>query len=482
MPRKKVLKNDSAAVVRPKIQNAGCYDQSGNWGAMNQILGFGMPPFGIGTALNQLDTLFKNCRFYFISNMRQQLSEIYIEHGIIQRVVNIPVCDAFNGGIEIKSKQLDPDEIEVVQTAMEDNDDLTVLMHGHFWNRLFGGAGIVPITGEDPAKPFDINEVKEGYKLEFQDKDLWELFWEQQNTEGVNQASAFNEPMNYEYYMIGGVKFHRSRVMTLKGLKAPSFMRPRFRGWGVSIVEALVNSINQYLKANNLSYEVLDEFKVDYFKIKNFNSDLLNVAGQTQLQKRLAIANQQKNYQNAMCMDAEDDFIQKQLSWTGLAETWREIKMQMACDVNMPMSKIFGIPATGFSSGEDDLENYHQMVESSVRSPAKRSVLTIVKLRCQQTLGYVPDDLRIGFKPLRVLGAEAEENCKTQKFNRVLQAKTAGEISQDEFRDACNKDNLLPIQLEKGVVLPKLETEGGAKGAPAGKSSKSVTQAPEAKS
>ena len=49
----------------------------------------------------------------------------------------------------------------------------------------------------------------------------------------------------------------------MKGLTAPSFLRPRLRGWGFSVVEKLVRSINQYIKATDLGFEVLDEFKLD---------------------------------------------------------------------------------------------------------------------------------------------------------------------------------------------------------------------------
>ncbi len=72
----------------------------------------------------------------------------------------------------------------------------------------------------------------------------------------------------------------------------------------------------------------------------------------------------------------------------------------------------------------------------------------MIEIKCQKLFGFIPDDLSIEFKPLRVLSAEQEENVKTQKFNRVLQAKQAGEITTFEFREACNKDALLSISLD----------------------------------
>src|SRR3954471_18346943 len=156
--------------------------------------------------------------------------------------------------------------------------------------------------------------------------------------------------------------------MRLKGLTAPSFVRPRLRGWGFSVVETLVRSINQYLKATDLGFEVLDEFKLDVFKIKNLVNTLLSPNGAEKIQKRIQLANWQKNYQNALVMDSEDDFDHKQLSFSGLAEVQDGIGKQVAADLRMPITNLFGQSAAGFNSAEDDIEVYNAMVESQVRN------------------------------------------------------------------------------------------------------------------
>lgn len=413
---------------------------------------FGGGPFNpnqsIGVQLSQVTTIFKNNRWYLISNMRQVLNEVYVEHGLIQTVIDVPVDDGMRGGVTINSKLLSEEEIMELSTVVEREDDMGKMAQALKWNRLFGGAGVLVVTDQDWTKPLNIAELTDNENLAFRAVDMWELFWDQQNTEGFNPAKQTEE---FEFYSYYGKKIHKSRVLTLKGKTAPSFIRPRLRGWGFSIIESLVRSINQYLKATDLLFEVLDEFKVDAYKIKNLANTLLKPGGTEQIARRIQIANQQKNYQNAIVMDSEDDFIQKILSFSGLAETMQQIRLQVACDLRMPLSKIFGIAATGFSSGEDDIENYNSMVESQIRAKSKYHILSMLELRCQQLFGYVPDDLSIEFKPLRILSAEQEENCKTQSFNRVLSAKTAGELTTKEFRDACNKENLLPIQLDTDI-------------------------------
>ena len=446
-------------------------------GMTDAILGVGNPG-GFGTQVNQVSTLMQNNRWYLISNMRQLLSEMYVENGLVQTIVDVPVDDGLRGGLEIKSKQLEEEQIQKLQIEIEKEDDINEIGQAMKWNRLFGGAGVIIITDQDPELPLQVSLINEQSKLEFRSVDMWELFYDRQGSDG-SETSLGEE--KFEFYNYYGVKLHKSRVMRMKGIKAPSFVRPRLRGWGFSVIESLVKSINQYLKAINLTFEVLDEFKLDIFKIKGMTNSLLMANGEQKIRQRVALANTQKNFQNALTMDSEDDYVQKQLSFAGLSEVMSGLRMQIASDLRMPMTKIFGISATGFSSGEDDIENYNAMVESQIRSKCKFDLIKMVELRCQQMFGFVPDDISVEFKPLRVLSSEAQENVKTQQFSRLLQAVQAGHLTEKEFKEACNKEKLLGIQLDTSV--DKIEVEGEDTKEPAAPAAKkSVTAAPEAKS
>ena len=78
---------------------------------VNSIAGFnggweGAAIFGRGVQASQIDTLAKNNRNYFISNFRYLLSESYVEHGLIQTMIDLPVDDAFRTEIEFKTNEL----------------------------------------------------------------------------------------------------------------------------------------------------------------------------------------------------------------------------------------------------------------------------------------------------------------------------------------------------------------------------------------
>ena len=405
--------------------------------------------------LSSANTLMSNLRYYLISNFRQILSQCYVEIGLVKTIIDIPVDDAIRGGVEIKSKQLDEQEIKKLSNELEYKKDFMKLAESAKWERLFGGSGIIVLVDDqDPESPLDIESITEETDLRFRSVDMWELFNTEQNVLDDGEGDPLQpEEEDFEYYNLYGHKIHKTRVITMKGRPAPSFIRPRLRGWGVSEVEHLVRAINQYIKAADLTFELLDEFKIDVFKFKNLVSTFLSANGKEKVDKRVAMANERKNYQNAIVLDSEDDWDHKTINLTGIAETQQSIRKQVSSEMRIPVSKLFGSSdGSGLAnSTQDDLENYNAMIESSVRSQIKYPLMNMIQLRCQQLFGFIPDDLEIEFKPLRVLSAIDEETVKTQKFARLIQAKADGSITVQEFRSAINKGALMDIILDAEI-------------------------------
>jgi phage-related protein (TIGR01555 family) len=410
--------------------------------------GSGFGPIVPGSAqVSQSTTIIQNLRLYLISNFRTVLAQAYAEIGLIQTIVDVPVDDALRGGIEIKSKQLDEEQVAELQRVIKRKKDLRVAGQAAKWSRLHGGGGIMPfIMDQDPEEPLNIEAIGPDTDLKFRAADLWELYWSTQAANNDGDISGITvDPVNYDYY---GHKWHPSRVFKMVGLEAPSWLRPRLRGWGMSVVEKLVRSINQYLKGQDLIFEVTDEFKIDYYLLKGLAAAMATPNGKFAVQERLAIMNMMKNYQSGVALDSEDKFEQKQITFSGLAEIAAGNRIQIAADMRMPLTKLFGISAAGFNSGEDDIEVYNSMVEGEPRSQLEEPILKMLELRCQQLFGFIPDDLEFSFKPLRILSAVDEEAVKTQQFTRVLQTAQANRMTDEEFRDAVNKANLLPMDLD----------------------------------
>ena len=398
-----------------------------------------------GAPASQTDTMYYNNRWYLISNNRQLLSQMYVEHGIVQTLVDQPILDAFRAGFEIKSSQLDGNDNEEIQLYLEKNGAIKALKQGLAWTRLFGGGGVLLITPQNPEAPFTFESLRSKTQIEFQAVDMWELYQDKINIQGDMHPAEGKDDF-YHYY---AKRIHKSRVLRFNGKEPPSFVRPRLRGWGMSELERLVRSINQYLKNQDVVFDLLDEAKVDVFKIDGFNNALLSALGTQNISARIQLANMLKGYNHALTMDMKDEYSQKQINFSGLDSMLQQIRIGVAADLKMPVTKLFGMSSAGFNSGEDDIENYNSMIESEIRAPSKGKVIELVQIACQQLFGFAPDDLDISWPPLRMLSAEQEEKVKDSQFNRVMAAHGAGIIDSLTAKKALNKDSLLPIEVKE---------------------------------
>lgn len=404
-----------------------------------------------GVQLSQTDTMFINNRWYLVSNFRQLLSQVYVEHGIIQTLVDQPVDDAFRAGFEIKTSELSADDIEQLLVFVERHRVINTIQQALKWARLYGGGAILIITDQDPATPFNPESIKKDTPLAFKAVDMWELYGTIMNVPDIQLENEQNIKPELEYYDYCGKKVHHSRLYKITGKEAPSFIRPRLRGWGMSELERVVRSINQYMKNQDVVFDLLDEAKVDVFKMKGLNTALLNKDGTNKVASRIQSANMLKNYNNALTMDVEDDYEQKQITFSGLSEVLTQIRQGLAADLKMPMTKLFGISSAGFSSGEDDIENYNSMIEGEIRSKIKYVVVDILSLCCRKLFDLAPSDLIIKFPSLRILKETEEEDVKDKQFQRVLQTYNSGLMEGKEAKEAINKGFLLPVEIDPNI-------------------------------
>lgn len=404
---------------------------------------------GYGQQIDQTTTLTLNNRLNLITQDRLLLSKLYVQHGIVQSLIDQPVDDAFRTGFDISTAQLKPEEVEAIVVFMERNGITSEIMQAIKWARLFGGGGLITVTGDDHSTPMDITKLGNKDPLSFKAADLWELNDQQQT---ASPLYAIDTEIPYSYY---NIRLHRSRVLPIFGKRPPSWYRPQLRGWGLSELEKLIRSFNQYVKSQDVIFELLDEAKIDVMKINGFNQALANPGTTEKITKRIQDGNRIKNYQNAIVMDKEDDYDQKQMAFTGLGEMLLQNRQGIAGDLKMPMTKLFGMSAAGFSSGEDDIENYNGMCESEIRRPNKYVVVDVIRTICQHLFGMVPTDITIHWRPMRVLSAEQMETIKDKQFNRVLRATDAGLMLPPETKRAINQERLLPIAIdEKAEIIP----------------------------
>lgn len=411
-------------------------------GLQDLVYGF-QSPNPNGPMINNTTSLEINLRRYLVTVQRPTLNYLYQENGLIRTFVDEPVDDALRGGVDIESDQLSTEDIQRLQEALDEDEAWETVKTAGKWARLFGGGGIVINNGQDPSTPLDLTSMNEKTPFQMWDCDRWELTMPNDDHRPETLFAASGTTY-FQYYTVA--RLHRSRVLSMKGDVAPSLTRRMLMGWGLSIVEKAIRDINQYIKATNLIFELLDEAKIDVYKMKDYTSALAMPGGDARIRNAMGLTNSMKNYLNAVLMDKEDDYEQKTMTFSGLAEMLKEIRIGIASTLRMPVTKLFGISAAGFNSGEDDIENYNAMIESDIRPRLRPIIKQVLHLYCMKVFGYIPENLTFKFKSLRILGSVEEADIKVKEQTMVLANFDRGLMTEQESMEA---------QRIKGIIVNK---------------------------
>lgn len=410
-----------------------------------------------GSTLSSYGTIAYSNNYSLITLNRIILTYLYCNNGIFQTAIQLPVQDAIRNGIEIESGEMDAENIEVVTSWLQDVGIWETILNTFTWSRLFGGGGVVINSNQDPEQPLNMRGLQNS-PIAFYDVDRWEL-----TANNRFRGGDIESVDNVEYFTWNGQKIHSSRVIPITGKRAPSYVRKSLQNWGMSEGERMIRDLNLYLKNGDVLYEILDEAKVDVYKIKGLANKLATAGGTTKIQNRVMAANQIKNYVNALVMDIEEEFEQKNMSFTGLAEVMRENRIGIASALRMPMTKLFGLSASGFNTGESDLENYNAMVESEVRFKMQGPLRELIDIGMMINFGYIPI-YKIEFPPLRILSAKEEEDIKRSQHDRIMGLYDRGIIDSHEVGQLARKHGLTEISLkaEKGLLPPQPTPPAGA--------------------
>jgi len=397
-------------------------------------------------SMNNPSPIYKNASPYILSLHYIPLANTYKSNGFAATAVDLPVSDAFrDGGFEIDSDTLSPDEIQQLEEKMSDCNDVETLKDCLRWGRLYGGGCILVNTEQKADTPFNPETIK-GKEVEFLAVDRWQCIPLASSLYLAEQFMLQDNLHNEGKEII----FDKSRVFTFTGKTQPYYLRNLLQGWGASIFEDIIPQLNQYLKANSVILELLDEAKIDILKIAGLSDLLLSSEGESVVRRRVDIAAANKNYKSMLTMDANDDYDQKQLSFGSIDQMLEKIFLLICSCLRIPYSKIFGKGANGLGTGADlDIENYNAMINSDIRVPATKILKQMIDIRCFQLFGRKIPDLTVNWKPLRVMSEKEEAEIQAQKINSYIQLQQAGILSPKQVAEKLAVEKIVALSDEE---------------------------------
>ena len=374
---------------------------------------------------------------------RTNLNYRFCTDGIFKKIVVQRVDDALKGELNIISDLLSPEQIDELKDDINEKNIIETVKRLLYWDRLFGGAGLIcEVEGQGSSELLTLSNINQGDKINYYAVDRWEF----SNTPYTSSDQIKSANIDEEFYYYEHI-INKSRILLLRGVAAPSLIRPILQGWGLSVVEPLIAPSNNYQKALNLVYELMDEAKVDVYKIDGLNTTLL-VGEDKVVKDKLEVVNELKNFMKAIAMDSKDDFIQKQLNLTGIIDIIHELKLDICSAMDYPITKLFGTSPSGFNSGDSELRMYNSTVEAETRPYIFNILKKILKLECKCLFGIYVDDLELTLPPLETLNQEQLEGAKDREFARLMQLKDRDLIQKETLENAINRANLFNDSIE----------------------------------
>ena len=384
---------------------------------------------------------YTNIKFDLLTLQYQLVTFLYKTYGILAKVVDVPVDDAYRyGGFEIQAETIDDDEIKKLDNALKTNGDITQLKQARKWARLYGGGALIALDGGKISEELNTKGLKDK-PLEFISVDRWQLTYDKGNINTPNGkwylTTSYGQLDDYN-----GQEIHPSRIKLLKGKAAPFMIAQMVSFWGISVYEQIFQDMNQLFKSRDVLFELLDEAKTDILKLKSLQTALSSSKAMGALKRMVDFIARNKNYKSQITLSTEDDYDQKTMSFSGIEGILREIRIMMAGSANMPVNKLWGEGVTGFGSGEDSLENYNALIESEVRGADIDTILWVLKLRCYQLFGREVEDIFIDWKELRVLSSIDEQNINDHKIANLLQLFDRQLLTPQELMEALKVQGL----------------------------------------
>lgn len=389
-----------------------------------------------------------------------------------RKIVDIPADDMTRRWRSWDGAQDLIDEIDSAEKKFQLRSKVTKALR---WSRLFGSSAIIigtkPRLGK-PDEPLDYSKVSVG-DLVYLHAEIAPYLTIRQWVTDLASAD-FGKPELYLYnpFRHGGaslngkiseagvsIQVHASRVIPFSGVPLPPFASLQHNRWGDSIFTSLEQTINTAGATTAIMASLLNEAKVDIVKVKDLAAYLSTQEGEDKLKKRFSLAMMLKSVSNQLVLDAEEDFDQKSVSFSGLSEVHVRIMQEVSGAADIPATRLLGQSPAGMSStGESDLRNYYDHISAKQENELRPALELIDRIMFASDGINLPDHAAFRFVPLWQETPQQLADIALKKAQATKTLHDTGLIDDDALGKAV-LSQLVEDQTYPGLAAAMAESE-----------------------
>lgn len=392
-------------------------------------------------------------RHYLRELTQPELLNMYRGDWISRKVVDIPAFDMIREGRDWKADKTDIEKLEKEEKRLQIWPKLAKALQ---LARLYGGSALILGDGtERPNTPLDPERIAQGGLKFIHVASRYDIRASGQIDKDP-MSPGWGEPLGYEMTGTGNrVLIHPSRVIPFLGAGLPDLNFSD--GWGDSVLLAVEEAIENAGVAGGAIAQLLQEAKIDVFKLKNFMANVGDEAYRNKVLTRLSLANQGKSISNALVMDAEEEWDQKQISFAQLPEVLQLFLQIAAGAADIPVTRLLGQSPAGMNStGESDVRNYYDRLAAEQKVFLRPRVERLDEVLIRSSLGARPDEVHFAFSPLWQLGEKEQADIFKTKADGARTLAGNGGTSEPLLPIEALSDALVNTFIEDGS-LPGLE-------------------------
>lgn len=434
-----------------------------------------------------------------ITRNRVLLEAMYRSSWVVRRVVGVVAEDMTKAGVDFRG-EAPPEDLKKVRSRLTRSGSWRTLTQGLKWGRLYGGAvSMMLIRGQDPQTPLRVETVAPGAFQGLRTYDRWQLApipGEVVQEPGPEQG----QPVFYRVVPYGGNNaspegqfvVHHSRLIRHEGDDLPVWQRQTEQGWGMSVIEPIYDRLISFDSTTMGAAQLVFRAHLRTLKIANWKKNL--ALGGDQAEGALAEIDFVRRFQQLegiTVLDATSDLSAQSYNFAGLDSVLTQMGAQIAGGAGIPQVKIFGQSPGGFSSGDADLQSYHDDINSSQEHDLRLGLSRLFQVVYWSECGHAPppdfdfdfaalagmsEDEKAGLAQSRgttVMNAFTSQVIKKSTTLKELQAigaetGTFASITDDDVKQAEEEEEQAKVAAQQQAALAAagLGTPGGPAGGP----------------
>lgn len=392
---------------------------------------------------------------------RQTLENMYRGSWLAKKIVNIPAEDMTRAwrtcmfddetvGDPAIDNQFDYEEAErkfgiraKVNAALR-------------WSRLYGGSVLLLGVGDPKTydKPLDVEKVKKGDLRFVMPMDRWLCISTGMFDYSDISSDNFGMPEYYTVAQAQNLRIHHSRVIRFVGDELPWYASLQNQRWGDSVLQVVYDTLRGRDTITAAIATMMFESNVDVVKVDGLSDMLGTQDGEAAITKRFQLAAMMKSFNRMLLLEGGEEYDKKSNTFSGLDAIVREFRAEVAGAADVPVSRLFGISASGLNAtGDNEVRNYYDMVASRQEAHLRPALEKLDEVLLRHTFGTVPEDYRFEFKPLWQLSDKEKADTEKVRADRDKTYYDMGVLSEGAIARELKESGTYKTMTEEDVEL-----------------------------